>query len=205
METATTELAELLAIDEAAQDLLFREARTANAFSAEPVSDEQVAALYDLVRWGPTSMNAQPLRLVVVRSPEARERLVSHMFDGNKAKTSQAPISIVVAWDDGFHEQLPELFPHKPGAKELFGDPARRAAFARDQAWLQTGYLIVGIRALGLAAGPMGGFDASGVDADLLAGTSLRSLVVINVGTADEGSQLERLPRHHADVAITTL
>src|SRR4051794_15139834 len=90
----------LLAIDAAAQDLLFREARTANTFSAEPVTDEQLRAIYDLVKWAPTAMNAQPLRLVAVRSPQARERLLPLMAEGNRAKTASAPLTLIVAADE---------------------------------------------------------------------------------------------------------
>src|SRR5436305_11114965 len=95
-----------LALDEAAQDLLFREARTANTFTDEPVSQEQVEAIYELVKWGPTAMNAQPLRITFVRSAQARDRLVELMNEGNKAKTASAPLTAVVAVDTDFHEHL---------------------------------------------------------------------------------------------------
>src|SRR5579875_1570203 len=97
-----TELHELLDLDKEAQDLLFRAARTANSFSAEPVSDEQIAAVYDLVKYAPTSMNIQPLRILLIRTPEARERLLAHMAEGNKAKTATAPLTAVLAYDPEF-------------------------------------------------------------------------------------------------------
>lgn len=205
--TTTSELADLVAIDPAAQDLLFREARTANKFTDEPVSDDQLAALYDLVKWGPTLMNAQPLRLVVVRSDEARARLTTHLAEGNRAKTASAPVVLVLAADVDFHDTLPKVFPHAPGARERFvGDDAYRARTALDNAWLQAGYVILGIRALGLAAGPMAGFDAAALDADLLAGTSLRSFLVVNVGhPAEEGAWFGRSPRLDYDDAVVTL
>jgi 3-hydroxypropanoate dehydrogenase len=190
------------AIDAAAQDLLFRSARTANTFSDEPVSDEQIRALYDLVKWGPTSMNTQPLRLVLVRSAEARARLATHLFPGNRAKSAQAPLVAVLAADTAFHDTLPRVFPHLPGARDLFADAAAREQTARNQAWLQVGYVIVGVRALGLAAGPMVGFDAAGLDADLLAGTSLRSLVVLNIGRPGPDAWRARLPRLEYDEAV---
>ena len=205
MTSPTADLAEALVLDEAAQDLLFRQARSANSFTDEPVSDEQVAALYDLIKWGPTAMNTQPLRLVVVKSPEAKERLVGHMFEGNKAKTAMAPLTVVLAYDTDFHEHLPTNFPHKPEAKELFGTEEHRHGFAAPQAWLQAGYFIIGVRALGLAAGPMAGFDAAGIDADLLAGTSLRSFAVVNVGHPGPDACFDRLPRHDHDAAVVTL
>lgn len=196
----------LYAIDRSAQDLLFREARTARAFTAEPVSDEQVAALYDLVKWAPTLMNAQPLRLVVVRSDDARARLMTHLAEGNKPKTASAPLVVVLAADTAFHDTFPTVFPHNPGARDAFGaDDERRVRTAHDQAWLQAGYFIVGVRALGLAAGPMAGFDAAGVDADLLAGTALRSILVVNVGHPAEGAWHDRLPRLDHAAAVITL
>jgi 3-hydroxypropanoate dehydrogenase len=174
-----------LVLDEQAADLLFREARTVNTFSDDEITDAQLAAVYDLVRWGPTAMNTSPMRLLVVRSPEARERLAAHMTDGNRAKTLRAPLSLVVATDVDFHEQMPRLAPHMASVAEgLAAAPEARAAMARDNAFLQAGYLVVGLRAAGLHAGPMAGFDAAALDADLLAGTSWRSVLVINVGQA---------------------
>lgn len=204
---ADVDLADVPALDRAGQDLLFRQARTANRFSDEPVSDAQLDALYDLVKWGPTLMNAQPLRLVAVRSPEARARLTTHLAEGNRAKTASAPLVLVLAADVDFHDNLPEVFPHAPGARDRFvGDDERRARIALDNAWLQAGYVILGIRAMGLAAGPMAGFDAAGLDADLLAGTSLRSFLVVNVGhPAAEGAWFGRLPRLERDDAVLTL
>jgi 3-hydroxypropanoate dehydrogenase len=166
-------------------DLVFRDARTVNTFTDGEVTDDQIRAVWDVVRWGPTAMNSLPLRLLLVRSPEARERLVSHMNDGNKAKTLRAPLSIVVAADVDFHEQLPRLAPHMAGVREnLAGATEARARMSRDNAFLQAGYLIVGLRAAGLHVGPMTGYDAPGLDADLFAGTGWRSIMVANVGSA---------------------
>lgn len=109
-----------LALDAAAQDLLFREARTANTFTDEPVTDEQVQAIYDLVKYGPTAFNQTPLRITLVRSPEARERLVKHMAEGNQAKTATAPLVAILSADNEFHEELPALLPHFPQAKDMF-------------------------------------------------------------------------------------
>lgn len=103
-----------LALDTVAQDLLFLEARTANSFTGEPVTDEQIEAVHDLVKYGPTSMNQQPLRMVLVRSAEARERLLGHMSEGNRAKTATAPLVAILAADNEFHEELPSQFPHAP-------------------------------------------------------------------------------------------
>lgn len=168
-------------------DLVFRDARTVNTFTDGDVTDEQVRAVWDVVRWGPTAMNSLPMRLLLVRSPEGRERLVSHMNEGNKAKTGRAPLSVVVAADLDFHEQLPRLAPHMAGARDNFaGVEDVRARMSRDNAFLQAGYLVVGLRAAGLHVGPMTGFDAPGLDADLFAGTGWRSIMVLNVGSAPE-------------------
>ncbi|MFM2077385.1 MAG: hypothetical protein RJA49_1275, partial [Actinomycetota bacterium] len=197
-------LAPAATLDVAAQELLFRDAHTAHAFTDQPVTDAEVAAIYDLVKWAPTSMNTQPLRLVLVRSSAARERLLTHMAEGNRAKTAQAPLVAVLAADVDFHEQLHKVVPNLPGAKDRFPDAAAREEFARGQAWLQAGYTILGIRALGLDVGPMTGFDAAGLDADLLAGTALKSIVVVNIGHPGPGAHRPRNPRlEQADVVIT--
>jgi len=116
----------LLAVDADAADLLFRGARTASRFSDEPVSEEQLRAIYELVKWAPTSMNSQPLRVALVQSPQARTRLVSHMAAGNQAKTAAAPVVAVLSADRQFHEQLPTQFPHAPGVKDIFAPIAAR-------------------------------------------------------------------------------
>ncbi|HSE07512.1 MAG TPA: malonic semialdehyde reductase [Nocardioidaceae bacterium] len=188
-----------LALTPEAQALLFRDARTANTFVDEPVTDEQIAAVYDLVKYAPTAMNTQPLRIVLVREDEARERLLKHMADGNRDKTANAPLVAILAADTDFHEHLPRTFPHFPGAKDLFADDAAREQAARFNATLQVGYFLLGVRAAGLAAGPMGGFDAESLDADFFAGTTLKSLLVVNLGKPGENAWADRLPRleHH--------
>ncbi|QKG20585.1 malonic semialdehyde reductase [Actinomadura verrucosospora] len=192
----------LLAIDDATQDLLFREARTANAFSAEPVTDEQLRAIYDLVKWAPTAMNAQPLRLVAVRTAEARERLLPLMAEGNRAKTASAPLTLIVAADEDFHEHLPVTFPHKEGAREALHDSPGRPAMARFNASIQLGYLILGIRAAGLAAGPMAGFDAAAVEREFLTGNQ-RAIAVVNAGRPGPDAWFPRNPRLGFEQAVT--
>lgn len=191
-----------LALTPEAQDLLFRDARTANTFSDEPVTDEQIAAIYDLMKYAPTAMNMQPLRIVLVREGEPRERLLKHMADGNRDKTANAPLVAVLAADTEFHEHLHRTFPHFPGAKDAFADDTAREQAARFNATLQAGYFFLGVRAAGLAAGPMGGFDAAALDADLFAGTSLRSLVVVNIGRPGENAWFDRLPRLEQDEVV---
>jgi len=192
-----------LSLSPDAQDLLFREARTASTFTDAPVTDEQVAAIYDLVKYGPTAMNAQPLRLLLVRE-EGRDRLLKHMADGNRDKTANAPLVAVLAADVDFHENLGRTFPHFPGAKEAFSDEATREAQARFNAALQAGYFLIGVRAAGLAAGPMGGFDARGIDEEFFAGTHWRSFMVVNVGHPGENAWYDRLPRLELDEVVRT-
>jgi 3-hydroxypropanoate dehydrogenase len=203
--TTMTELHEHLVLDKNAQDLLFREARTANTFSDEPVTEEQVAAIYDLVKYAPTSMNIQPLRILLVRSPEARERLVEHMSDGNKKKTGTAPLVAVLAYDPEFHEHLPTQFPHFQGAQAIFKGQDHRFGTATLNASLQVGYFILGIRAAGLAAGPMTGFDAEGIDKEFFSESGYKTLVVVNIGKPGENAWFPRNPRLEQDQVVTTV
>lgn len=191
-----------LALSPDAQDLLFREARTANSFTDEPVTDEQVAAIYDLVRFGPTAMNNQPLRITLVRSDGARERLLKHMADGNRDKTAAAPLVAILAADTDFHDHLERTFPHFPGARDLFADDAAREQAAKFNASLQIGYFLLGVRAAGLAAGPMGGFDAQGLDQEFFEGTAQKSLLVVNIGRPGTDAWFDRLPRLEVDEVI---
>ncbi|MFE9174301.1 malonic semialdehyde reductase [Streptomyces kebangsaanensis] len=194
-----------LALDPAAQDLLFREARTANTFTAEPVSEEQVQAIYDLVKYGPTSMNQSPLRITLVRSAEARERLVQHMAEGNRAKTATAPLVAILSADNEFHEELPHLFPHFPQAKDVvFSDRGVRESQAALNAALQAAYFIIGIRAAGLAAGPMTGLDFEGVRKEFL-DDDHTPLMVVNIGKPGEDAWYPRSPRLEFDQVVTTV
>lgn len=194
-----------LVLDPAAQDLLFREARTANSFTDEPVTDEQVQAIYDLVKFGPTAFNLSSLRITLVRSPEARERLVQHMAEGNQPKTAGAPLVAILSADNEFHEELPALFPHFPQAKDVFFSerPAREGA-AQLNAALQAAYFIIGVRAAGLAAGPMTGFDAAGVQKEFLDGDHT-PLMVVNIGKPAENAWFPRSPRLELDQVIETV
>lgn len=194
-----------LVLDDQAQDLLFREARTANSFSDEPVSDEQVKAIYDLVKWGPTSMNQQPLRVVLVRSDEGKQRLLPHMMEGNRPKTEQAPLVAILAADTEFHERLPEVFPIKPDAKDIFADDGFREQNAKLNATLQVGYFILGVRAAGLAAGPMTGFDPNGVNKEFFPDGKQQVLVVVNIGKPGPSPWFDRLPRLDYEDVVTTV
>jgi len=199
-------MSEHLVIDPAAQDVLFRAARTANSFTDEPVTERQIQAIYDLVKYAPTSMNQQPLRVVLVRSDEARARLVTHLSEGNQKKTLSAPLVAILAADLDFHEELPKLFPHFPGARDMFaGDEETRETNARLNATLQVAYFILGVRAAGLAAGPMTGFDAAGVDKEFFLDGRHRTLVVVNIGKPGENAWFDRLPRLDYDEVVTSV
>ena len=171
------------AVSDEVADLLFREARTVGRFTDEPVSDEELAAVYDLAKWGPTAINTTPLRLLVVRSAEARERLAKHVADGNRDRVLAAPVTLVVASDPGFHRTIPVLAPHMAQLAGVLEEQAeQREHMARTNTLIQLGYLIVALRAAGLDAGPMGGFDTAGVDAEFFADNGWKSQLIINVG-----------------------
>lgn len=203
--TESTVNAVPLALDPSAQDLLFREARTANTFTDEPVTDAQIRTIYELVKYGPTSANQQPLRILLVRSPEARERLLPNMSNGNRPKTSTAPLTAILAADLRFPENFAKVFPHKPGIADSFADPEVRERSARLNAAIQIGYFIMGIRAAGLAAGPMTGFDNAGMDQAFFPDGRHRSLVVVNIGKPGPDAWMQRLPRLDYDEVVMTV
>ncbi|MEV0446330.1 malonic semialdehyde reductase [Streptomyces sp. NPDC050600] len=194
-----------LALHPTAQDLLFREARTANTFTDEPVTDEQVQAVYDLVKYAPTAYNQSPLRVVLIRSDDARERLLELMAEGNRRKTAAAPLVALLAADNEFHQELPTLLPHFPQAKDaLFADRPVREESALLNATLQAAYFILGVRAAGLAAGPMTGFDFPGVQKEFL-DADHTPLMVVNIGRPGADAWFPRAPRLAFDEVVTTL
>ncbi|GEL94489.1 malonic semialdehyde reductase [Cellulomonas composti] len=210
MTTESTVLAELdfpaYAIGDDVADLLFREARSVGAFTDEPVTDDEIAAVYDLVRWGPTAMNITPLRLLVVRTPQARARLAALAAEGNRDRVLAAPLTIVVAADPAFHRHLPVLAPHRAAMVDaLEGQPETREQMARMNTHLQLGYLIVGLRAAGLDVGPMGGMDAAAIDAEFFAENGWKSVLLLTIGHRDGvGTPHPRAARlDYADVAQT--
>ncbi|MEU8550042.1 malonic semialdehyde reductase [Streptomyces roseoverticillatus] len=191
-----TPSASALRLDTAAQDLLFRQAHSTHAFTGEPVTDETVRAVYDLVKYGPTAFNQQPLRVVLIRSPEARRKLVGHMARGNREKTARAPLTAVLAGDRDFHTELPAQFPALPeAATRFYADPGVRERSALFNGGLQVAYFIMGIRAAGLAAGPMSGFDAAGINKEFFAEGAHFVLAVVNIGRPAEDVRHSRGPR----------
>lgn len=176
---------------------LFLDARTHNGFRDRPVDDAVLEHLYGLLRMGPTAANSQPGRFLFVKSAAAKEKLRPALAEGNVEKTMQAPVTVVVAYDDAFYEQMPTLFPARPTMKDQLAsmpEPAR-TAMALQSASLQAGYMILAARSLGLDCGPMGGFDRATVDAAFFAGTTWRSSLLINLGYGDETKLYPRNPR----------
>ncbi|WP_291296078.1 malonic semialdehyde reductase [Elioraea sp.] len=188
------------AIPAAALDTLFRDARTQNGWRDEPVPRETLVALYDLVKWGPTSANIQPMRLKFLTTPAAKERLRPHLSAGNLEKTMAAPVVAILGNDMAFYEHLPRMFPHNQTARTWFeGKPEAIAAAAMRNGSLQGGYFILAARSLGLDCGPMSGFDADGVDAAFWAGTAVKTNFLCNLGHGDPAKVLGRLPRFPFD------
>jgi 3-hydroxypropanoate dehydrogenase len=183
-----------------ALDVLFREARTHNAWTDEPVSDTLLHAVWELAKMGPTSANCSPLRVVFVRSKEAKRRLAPALSAGNLQKTMQAPVTAILAYDLAFYEDLPRLFPHDASARSWFeGKPALIEATAFRNGTLQAAYLMLAARALGLDCGPMSGFDNAKVDAEFFPGSSLRSNFLCNLGYGDPSGLFPRSPRRDFD------
>ncbi|WP_249019701.1 malonic semialdehyde reductase [Conexibacter sp. S30A1] len=188
--------ANLLALEPAAQELLFTAARTANTFSAEPVSDEQLKAITELAKWPPTMANTNPLRILFVRSPEGKKRLGPLMNEGNRAKTLSAPAVAILAVDNEFHEKIPELLPYRPELRDAFaGDLENRKRLAKFNGALQAGYFILAVRAAGLAAGPMLGYDAEAIDREFFPDSPWQTILVVNIGKPGVDPWFDRLPR----------
>jgi 3-hydroxypropanoate dehydrogenase len=202
--TVTDIVTPLGRLDEAGQALLFTEARTANSFAPTPVTDWELAEIWRLAKWAPTAANTQPLRVLYVRTDDGRARLVEHMAEGNRAKTASAPAVAVLAMDTRFHEHIPEVFPVRPQMKDMYdGDGDLREATARFNASLQAGYFLLAVRALALAAGPMGGFDSAAVDRDFFPEGRWKSILVVNIGHPGENPWFDRLPRLGDDDVLT--
>lgn len=183
-------------LDDAALDLLFREARTQNKWQDRPVPDAKLREIYDLMKMAPTSANASPARFVFVRTPEGKAKLKPALSSGNMEKTMTAPVVVIIAHDLHFHDHLPKLFPHAPDAKSWFtgsAEFAERTAFRNGS--LQGAYMILAARAVGLDCGPMSGFDNAKVDEAFFAGSSWKSNFLLNLGHGDASGLFPRSPR----------
>ncbi|MEP6896968.1 MAG: malonic semialdehyde reductase [Rhodanobacter sp.] len=191
-------------LSETSLDVLFRNARTFNAWLPKDVSDEQLHRLYELTKFGPTSANASPMRVVFVKSQAAKEKLAPFLSDGNRAKTMEAPVTAIVATDGEFYEKLPRLFPHADARSWFLGNQSHIDVTAFRNSTLQGAYLLLAARALGLDCGPMSGFDNAGVDGAFFAGTPVKSNFLISIGYGDAGRNLfPRSPRLGFDEACT--
>jgi len=174
---------------------LFTEARTHNGFFPEPIPEATLRALYDLLKWGPTSANCSPARFIFVTSSEAKDKLVPCMSVGNQAKTRTAPATAIIGMDMAFYDKLPQLFPHKDARPWFAGKPAVIEATAFRNGSLQGGYFILAARALGIDCGPMSGFDSDQVDAAFWSGTTVRTNFICNLGHGDPSKVHPRNPR----------
>lgn len=183
------------ALDARALDQLFLQARTVNQFSDTPVSDGTLQQLFNLAIQGPTAVNALPMRLLFLRSPEAKARLKPFLAEGNVDKTMVAPVTVIVAMDHDFPTTLPRLFPYVDARAWYEGNEPLIAETALRNSSLQGAYLLLAARALGLHAGPMSGFDNAGVDAEFFAGTRVRSNFLINLGYGSTEGLHPRAPR----------
>jgi 3-hydroxypropanoate dehydrogenase len=183
-------------LDQAALDQIFLQARSYNGYTGEPVAEDELRAIWDLMKMGPTSANQLPARLVWCVSDEAKEALAACCSAQNAPKIRKAPVSVVIGMDTEFHEYLPELFPHTDARSWFTGNRELREASAFRNSSLQGAYFIMAARALGLDTGPMSGFDGGKVDAAFFAETpSVRTNFISTLGHGDPATIFDRLPR----------
>lgn len=183
-------------LDTAALEQIFTQARSHNDFHDTPVSEAQIAALYDLTKMGPTSANCSPARFVFVTSDEGKAILLPHLLESNQAKTAAAPVCAIIAYDTQFYDLIPQLFPHNPEAREWFsGSEEVALQTAMRNGSLQGAYLMLAARALGLDVGPMSGFDPAGVDAAFFPDGRFKTNFICNIGHGDASTVFERSPR----------
>src|ERR1700733_6016485 len=187
-----------------ALDVLFRQARTHNAWLDKPVGDDLLRQLFELMKYGPTSANSNPARILFLRTPEAKQRLLPSLSPTNADKTMKAPVTAIVGYDLKFYEHTPKLFPNNPAMREMFASSQKMAeTTAFRNGTLQGGYLILAARALGLDCGPMSGFDNAKVDAEFFSATAGNPLEFIegksnflfNLGYGDAPKLFPRNPR----------
>jgi 3-hydroxypropanoate dehydrogenase len=180
-------------------DQIFRDARTHSVWREKDIPDPLLHELVDLVKLGPTSANCSPARFLFVKSQEAKERLRPHLSEGNRDKTMKAPVCTIIGYDLDFYEHLPKLFPHTDAKSWSEGKEKKIQETAFRNGTLQGAYLIVAARALGLDCGPMSGFDKAGVDAELFAGTKIKSNLLCSLGYGDPSALFPRSPRFAFD------
>jgi len=193
-------------LDDAALDLIFRQARTQNGWLPTPVTDDQLRAIYAIMKLGPTSANSSPARILFLRTPEAKARLLPALSAGNMDKTKAAPVTAVIGYDPRFWELLPRLFPHRPEMKNPYQANAQLAeTVAFRNGTLQGAYFMIAARAVGLDVGGMSGFDNAKVDAEFFPDGRIKSNFLCNVGHGDPSKILPKLPRLEFSEACTLL
>ena len=178
------------------KNLIFKEARTHNDWLDKDISNDILMEIYDLMKWGPTSANCSPTRIIFVKSKASKDRLLPFVIESNLEKTKSAPVTAIIGYDINFHDHLPKLFPHNPDAQNWFNhsiDIAEETAFRNGS--MQGAYFIIAARALGLDCGPMSGFDKEGVDNEFFRGTNIKSNFLCNLGYGDKTKLFERSPR----------
>lgn len=195
-----------LTADETTLRLLFTEARTHYGWQDRDVGEDTLRNLYEIAKMGPTSMNQQPMRVIFVRSSDAKDRLEPALLEGNRPKMRSAPVTAIVAYDLNFWEELPKLFPPNPGAQDIFKTNATAAQVnAFRNGTLQGAYFMLAARAVGLDIGAMSGFDNAKVDEEFFHGTSIKSNFLVNLGYADTSKIFRRLPRMDYDDVCETI
>ena len=192
--------------DQATIDLAFTNARSQNGWTDKPVSDAQLHAIYDIAKWGPTSMNCQPARIQFLRTKEAKDRLLPCMSPGNQNKTATAPVVAIIGYNLEFYTELVKNFAHNPGARAIFeGKEPLIQITAFRNGTLQGAYLMIAARMHGLDCGPMSGFDPAKVDAEFWAGTPIKTNFITGIGYGDAAKVMARLPRYTFDEACKLL
>jgi 3-hydroxypropanoate dehydrogenase len=193
-------------LDDAGLDLILRKARTQNGWLDKPVSDDQLRAIYDIMRVGPTSANSCPARILFLRTPEAKARLLPALSPGNVDKTKAAPVTAIIGYDTRFFEFFPKLFPHRPEMRDAFANNPKNAEItAFRNGTLQGAYFMIAARAVGLDVGGMSGFDNAKVDAEFFPDGRVKSNFLCNVGHGDPAKVLAKLPRLDFDEACRLL
>jgi 3-hydroxypropanoate dehydrogenase len=193
-------------LDDAALDLLFRRARTQNGWLPTPVTDDQLRAIYAIMRVGPTSANSSPARILFLRTPEAKARLLPALSAGNVDKTKAAPVTAIIGYDPRFWELLPKLFPHRPEMKNPYEANAQLAeTVAFRNGTLQGAYFMIAARAVGLDVGGMSGFDNAKVDAEFFPDGRIKSNFLCNLGHGDPSKIMPKLPRLEFEEACRLL
>ena len=179
---------------------IFINGRSHNDWLPKEVPDNLLHELYDIMKWGPTSANCSPARIIFIKTSEAKQRLIKYVIESNVEKTISAPITAIIAYDKKFYDHIPKLFPHNPDAKDWFSGSeefAEKTAFRNSS--LQGAYFIIAARLLGLDCGPMSGFDNEGLDKEFFSETSFKSNFICNIGYGDESKLFKRSPRFDFD------